>query len=101
MSLFQDLASAATGALSGDFSSIVTKVETMIKDGISPQSPVAQEVTQLIKKSFPQLEGKANIVQAIDDLIPDSLQSRFGFTPPVMAFIKQALGAAPASPPKA
>jgi hypothetical protein len=98
MSFLDNLTSLATGALSGDTSAIVKKVEAAIKAGVSPQSPVAQEIVVLVKKQFPQLQGKANIVQAIDDLIPDSLQSKFGFTPPVMNFIKQALGSTPAQP---
>lgn len=92
MSLLSDMTNIATGMMSGNFSDIASKVQKAIKDGMHPGSPVGKEIAELIHKYFPQLAGKANVVQAIDDLIPDSIQSQFGFTPEVMAFIKQALG---------
>jgi hypothetical protein len=97
MSLFDNLTSLATGALSGNYGAIVKQVEEAMKAGVSPNSPIAQKVVKMVKEQFPQLEGKANIVQVIDDMIPDSVQSKFGFTPAVMTFIKQALSAAPAA----
>lgn len=92
MSIFDNVASLATGALNGNFSTIVSKVEEALKAGMSTDSPLAKEIAHLVIQQFPQLEGKANVVQMIDDLIPDSIQSNFGFTPEVMNFIKKALG---------
>lgn len=92
MSLFDNLASMATGALSGDFTAIVTKAKQALEDGVSTDSPLALEIAEMVVRQFPQLEGKAALVEQIDDLIPDSIQSNFGFTPEVMNFIKKALG---------
>ncbi len=105
MSFLNTLTSLASGMLSGKNTAIVRKVESALKQGIKADSAMAQEIVQMVMKQFPQLRGKANVVQAIDDMIPDSVQSKFGFTPQVMTFIKQALGAnankAPATAPQA
>lgn len=92
MSFLDEIASVASGAMSGNYAEIVSKVEQGIQENAASNSPLAQQVVALIKKEFPQLEGKADLVQEIDDLIPDSIQSSFGFTPAVMTFIKEALG---------
>ncbi len=93
MSFFNTLTSLASGVLSGKNTAIVSKVEAAMKQGMKPDSPMAQEIVAMVMKQFPGLRGKANVVQAIDDMIPDSVQTKFGFTPQVMTFIKQALGA--------
>lgn len=99
MSLLHNVLSLATSAFGGKYTNIARKAQDAIKQGVKPDSPIAREVAMMVLKQFPQLRGKANIVQAIDDMIPDSVQSKFGFTPPVMQFIKQAVGSSVSANP--
>ena len=92
MSLISDLTSLATNADS--FSAVVEKVEEAISKGVKADTPEGRKIGDFIKNAIPDIQGAPDMIQTIDNLIPDTIQSKFGFTPTVMKFIKEAVGGA-------
>lgn len=90
MSLLNDLTNVATN--SGSFSELAQTAKKLISGGISPKSSQAKALVEVVEKMIPDNKNAVDLIQKIDDLIPDAIQAQFGFTPEVMKFIKEALG---------
>ncbi len=76
----------------GNVSALVSLVQKAIAEGAKPDSPLGREVAEKIKNMVPNSTGAVDLIKMIDGLIPDAVQSKFGFTPAVMQFIREALG---------
>ena len=91
MSLLTDLTSLASNAMNGNLTGLVEQVKNAMANGHAAESPVGKMITEKVRAMLPA--GSGDLVQKLDDLIPDSVTNAMGITPAMIAYIKKALEA--------
>lgn len=94
MSLLSNLTELAGST--GRYTDLAEAAKHLMQQGVRPTSPQARKIIDMVKQLIPDHPDAADLVQKIDALLPDAIQSQFGFTPEVMRFIVEALGGSPA-----
>lgn len=89
MSFLNSLLSLIGGP--SNLSSIVSDVQKAMASGQKPDAIIGKQLTQKLSKLLPK--NSANIVEALDQLIPDSMEQKLGVTPDIKRYIKEAVSA--------
>lgn len=84
-----DLAAMAGRVMNGDLSALVDLVKGAWANGDPVNSPAAKAIAAKVREMLP--DNIDDIVQKIDDVLPDSLTSAIGLTPEMMAYLKDIL----------
>lgn len=87
MSMLSSLLSLVSGKR--NVSQVVQVVQSAMQSGRSPDAAMGNQLATLLRGVLPRNAG--NMIEALDQLVPDSLEAKFGLTPQMKQFIKSAL----------